>query len=149
MKNVKFEFYIPLNNVIQDKANFDIANLDYDELKGIANGSIFIFFEPQRNYIILQTGIFDYLKQLMGVIEEIESGNYSPFSVSCDWYSNSLKFSYIKNSDEISIRDGNTDNFNITTKYTLFKKSFKKFYDKTMKELILYYPELINNVSFK
>ncbi len=149
MKNVTFEFYIPINNVIQDKANFDITNLNYDELKGIANGSIFIFFEPQRNYIILRTGVFDYLKQLLGVIEEIESGNYSPFSVSCDWYSNSLEFSYIKNLDELSIRDVNTDNFNITTKYTLFKKSFKKFYDKTMKELTLYYPELTNNVNFK
>ncbi len=91
MKKVTFEYNIPINNIIQDKANFDVRNLDYDGLKGIMNGCIFIFFEPQRNYIILQTGIFDYLKQLLAVIEEIDGGNYSTFAVSCDWYSNSLE----------------------------------------------------------
>lgn len=149
MKNVIFEYNIPINNVVNDKSNFDIAALNYDELKGICNGSIFIFFEPQHQYIILRTGIFDYLKQILGVIKEIDSGNYNPFSVSCDWYSNSLEFSYQKDVDALTIRDVNNNSFNITTKYSLFKKSFKKFYDKTMTELILYYPELVNNPVFK
>jgi hypothetical protein len=77
----------------------DICNKDINELKGSFNGKIYIFFQSDnfgRNYIILETGIIDYLIQFKNVIAEIEIGNYTPFSVSCDFYNNNFHYKYDK-----------------------------------------------------
>jgi hypothetical protein len=149
MKNVFFEYSIKAQVVVDECTNNKIEKLDFDELKGIMNGNLFIFFEPQREYIFLRTGIFDYLKQIQGVLEEIEQGNSSPFSVSCDWYSNNLKYEYEKSNDQLRIVDVNDQKFEIITSYNLFKKSFNKFYKETIKDLLQFYPALKNNSQFK
>src|SRR5688500_15392830 len=99
MEKVIFEYCIKLNVSKAERSNFDIPKLDIDELKGIANGKMFVFFEPKRDYMILETGIIDYLLQFKSVIDEIDSGNYNTFSVSCDYYSNSLKYLYDNKTD--------------------------------------------------
>lgn len=149
MKKIIFDYSIKANVVNNEIASFDIEKLTYDELKGIMNGCLFIFFEPQREYIILRTGIFDYLRQIQAVIEEIEDGNSKPFSISCDWYSNHLKYEYEKSNDQLKIIEANGQTFEITTSFKLFKNTFKKFYQETIKDIYIMYPDLKNNSYFK
>ncbi|HBS11072.1 MAG TPA: hypothetical protein DEO36_00805 [Flavobacteriaceae bacterium] len=145
MKKILFDFTLNVQNVAFERKNLDISNLDLDNLKGIANGKMYIFFEPQRKYIKLETGIIDYLLQLKNVIEEIQTGNYTPFSVSCDWYSNSLKYDFENNSGILIIKETNENLFEIKTKFKIFQKSFIKFYEKVLLDLEIYYPELLHN----
>ena len=149
MNKVIFDYSIKAHVVASEIAFNDIENLSYDELKSIMNGSLFIFFEPQREYILLKSGIFDYLKQIQGVIEEIETGNYEPFSVSCDCYSNNLKYEYEKSIDQLKIIEVNSQAFEIITSFKVFKKSFDKFYKETIKDLLHLYPTLKDNPNFK
>lgn len=150
MKNIiYFDFSIKTKVVEDESTNNNVEKLSLDELKGIMNGNLFIIFEPQREYIILRTGIFDYLKQIQGVIEEIEQGNLTPFSVSCDWYSNNLSYKYEKSNDQLRIIDVNEQRFEIVTSYKLFKKAFDKFYKQAIEDILLLYPALRNNFQFK
>ena len=147
MKKVIYDYSLRLDQIENDKY-LELSTITLDEIKRIAKGRMFIFFEPKREYIILDTGIIDYLLQIKGVIEEIDNGNIKPFSVSCDWYSNSLEYTYDINFDVLKIREVNGNLFEIETKYKLFKKSFEKFYKKTMIELSKLYPELSKNKNF-
>jgi hypothetical protein len=148
MEKVIFDYCLKLSVSQKERSSLDVSNLDNDELKGIANGKIFVFFEPKREYMVLETGIIDYLLQFKIVINEIDSGNYSPFSVSCDYYSNSLKYLYDNKTGKLKIIEVNGADFKITTNYEKFKSSFLKFYKNTMEELLLYYPELRDNKFF-
>jgi len=149
MKKIIFDYSIKAHVVDSEIASHDIENLNYDELKSIMNGSLFIFFEPQREYILLKTGVYDYLKQIQGVIEEIEAGNSEPFSVSCDWYSNNLKYEYEKSIDQLKIIEVNSRAFEIITSFKVFKNSFEKFYKETIKDILHLYPALKGNPNFK
>lgn len=148
MKKVIFDYSIQLNIVKIENQTHDISELSLSGLKNLGKGKMFIFFEPQREYILLETGIIDYLIQLNGVIKEIDSGNFSPFSVSSDWYSNSLDYFYDEKLETLRINEVNGGEFIISTKYNKFKESFIKFYKKTIGELLLLYPELKENKAF-
>jgi hypothetical protein len=148
MGKVIFDYCLKLNVFQDERSNYDIAKLDIDELKSIANGKIFVFFEPQREYMVLKTGFIDYLLQFKSVINEIDTGNYNAFSVSCDYYSNSLDYFYDYKTGKLNIVEVNGGDFEIVTKYEQFKNAFLKFYSKTMQELTLYYPELKDNKVF-
>ncbi len=146
MTKTNFDYSIPIRTIQSDLSNFDIVNLSLNELKGIAYGKLYVFFDAST-YIVLETGIIDYSLQFDGVIKEIDSGNNNPFSVSCDWYSNSLNYQYDKN-DSLTIYEVNSGDFEITTKYSLFKKGFLKFKKRILEELVYYYPDLEKNQSF-
>lgn len=148
MAKVVFDYVIRLSEIESNKINLDIENLDIDGLKGIANGKIFIFFESKRQYIILETGIIDYLIQFKQVINEISNNNFETFSVSCDWYSNSLNYIYNKEKDVLKIKEVNSNLFDIEIEYFSFKKALSFFYKKTIDELLKIYPKLINNSIF-
>ena len=148
MKKVIFEYCLNVKAAETDRLQFNILDLDETALKKISNGTIYIFFEPQRSYIILKTGIIDYLIQFKTVINEIDSGNLTPFSVSRDYYSNSLNYQYDPTTDDLFIIETNSREFVIQSKYKLFKKSFLYFYKQTMNDLLIYYPELISNPTF-
>jgi hypothetical protein len=148
MEKIIFDFCLKLNVSQDERSSYDIAKLDIDELKGIGNGKIFVFFEPQREYMVLKTGLIDYLLQFKSVIDEIDSGNYNTFSVSCDYYSNNLEYFYDYKTGKLKIAEVNGAHFKITTEYDNFKSSFLKFYAKTMQELTFYYPELKDNKVF-
>lgn len=148
MEKIIFEYCLKLNVSQEERKRFDLPRLDNNELKAIANGKMFVFFEPQREYMVLETGIIDYLLQFKSVIDEIDSGNYNTFSVSCDYYSNSLEYSFDSKTGKLKIVEVNGGDFEITTKYEKFKSSFLKFYKNTIKELFLYYPELQDNEIF-
>ena len=147
-KKAHFRYSLQREKIDFERSQYQISQLDIDELKGICNGSIYIFFEPHREYIILDTGIIDYLIQLRNVIEEIDSGNHETFSVSCDYYSNSLDFIYYEKEDRLKISDANDQEFEIEIKYSSFEERFSKFLFVTINDLILNYPELKNNRAF-
>ncbi|UUC46756.1 hypothetical protein [Flavobacterium cerinum] len=148
MSKVRFEYILKYSTIKSDKENLDIAELSLPGLKKIAFGKIVVFFAPKKEYILLETGIIDYLEQFRIIIKEIDSGNHNPFSVSSDWYSNSLKYFYDKKSDKIRILESNDNEFDIMTDYTSFKKAYSKFRENTIKDIIECYPELKNNEAF-
>ncbi|KQS46603.1 hypothetical protein ASG38_12505 [Flavobacterium sp. Leaf359] len=146
--SVFFDYKVDLINNTQHS----LKTLDIDELKSEFKGRIYIIFKydkpKKRNFIVLETGIIDYLLQFNIVIKEIEMGNYTPFSVSCDYYSNSLSYHYFKENDNLEIYEGNDGIFTITCKYKKFKSNYEEFRKKTIYELVTVYPELKENIAF-
>lgn len=148
MKKVTFEYSLKYDTIYQENKIYNLPELSIHELKRITIGKIFIFFLPQRNFIVLNTGIIDYLQQFKQVFKEVDSGNFNTFSVSCDWYSNNLSYIYDDVTKTICITETNGQEFEIITDYRVLKKSFIKFWNEIIKDLITYYPQLKLNNAF-
>lgn len=148
MKKVIFDYTLSLSEIQISNELINQKELSIDELKSIANGNIYIFFEPQRNYISLETGIIDYLIQLKNVIKEIKLGNNTPFSVSCDWFSNSLSFEYEPPTNILTIREVNDNKFKIKTRLNIFEISFIKFEQRVLRDFEFLFPKLNLNQNF-
>ena len=146
MQEVIFDFSLSLSALEEDK-KLKLKELDLWGLKALAEGKIFIFFEPQRTYLILdEIGIIDYLIQFRSVISSVDSGIHETFSVSSDYYNGSLTYS-LKTGGDFFIRDD--WGVKIKTNYYAFKKALKKFDKDTMQELLLLYPGLADNKNFQ
>ncbi|AFC23604.1 hypothetical protein [Saprospira grandis] len=146
MQEVIFDFSLSLSALEEDK-KLKLKELDLWGLKELAEGKIFIFFEPKRTYLILdEIGIIDYLIQFRSVISSIDSGIHETFSVSSDYYNGSLTYS-LKAGGDFFIRDD--WGVKIKTNYYAFKKAVKKFDKDSMQELLLIYPELAENKNFQ
>lgn len=148
MEKVIFDFSLRKSQIKKELDSYDYSKFNEDELKGIAMGKMYIFFETQREYIILETGMIDYLIQIRDVIQEIKNGNYFTFSVSCDYYSNSLGYEYDDIRGVLTIVETNNRLFKISTNFLAFKKGFEKFPKMVITELELEYPELLLNEAF-
>ena len=146
IQKVVLDFNLSFVRLKEDKRR-NLKELDLWGLKELAEGKIFIFFEPQRTYLILdEIGIIDYLIQFRSVISSVDSGIHETFSVSSDYYNGSLTYS-LKAGGDFFIRDD--WGVKIKTNYYAFKKALKKFDKDTMQELLLIYPELVKNKNFQ
>ncbi|EAY25940.1 hypothetical protein [Microscilla marina] len=148
MSDIIFNFFIAPGILDKDKKNLSISGLDILGLKSMAYGKMSIFFKDQGEKIVLEPGIIDYLIEFKNVIKEIDSGNNETFSVSSDYYSNSLEYLHDPKNDKFIIYEVNDGAFEITTEYKAFRKAFLKFYQKALEKLVLQYPELRDNKAF-
>ncbi|MDQ6528088.1 hypothetical protein [Flavobacterium sp. LHD-85] len=152
MGEIIFDYKLDLKVVESERKAGNIREYDIDWLKGICNGRIFIFFDSvnseKRNFMLLETGIIDYLLQFENMFSYKEEPDYVFSLVSCDYYSNSNYFKYTL-PDNLEIKEGNGGIYVINCKYSSFKKSYENFRKKVIGELIVYYPELLENNSFK
>ena len=148
MKKISFFYSLSPYTIKEEQKVFDIENLELFYLEDIFRGYIFIFLDDQREYIKIKTPILHYLFQFQMVINEIEKGNYRLSTVSGDYYSNSFDYLYYKKTDILRIVEGNGGDFDISVKYESFKSQFNSFFHKTLKELVITYPELEKNKDF-
>ncbi|MDR6157660.1 translation elongation factor P/translation initiation factor 5A [Chryseobacterium sp. SLBN-27] len=138
--------------IIKHENELDLTLLDLFKLKNVFNGRIYIFFDfnsrKKRNFIILETGIIDYILQFDNLISYLDKGNNETFTVSNDYYSNSLNYIYSKENDRLEIFEVNNNLFTIICKYSDFKKAYNGFRKRVLKELIILYPNLTYNKIF-
>lgn len=149
---VFFDYTIDLQKVYDQGSSIDFQKLDIFSLKTIFSGRIYILFDSEntkkRNFILLKTGIIDYILQFDNLISYINKGNNETFTVSSDYYSNSLNYFYSSENDNFEIHEVNDALYTITCKYMDFQKGYKKFRKKTLNELIILFPELKQNMIF-
>jgi|GEM_PF-2895016 len=151
--NVYFDYKIDLFEIKKEN-QIDFSALSFQELyANLFDGRIYIFFnckekEIRKDFILLKTGIIDYILQFDGIIEEIDGGNNETFTVSADYYSNSLKYFYSDISDELTISEVNDNLFSITCNFSEFKLAYKNFRKLVLEELIYYYPKLKDHIEF-
>lgn len=152
MEEIIFDYKLDLKVVDSERKAGNIKDYDTDWLKGICNGRIFIFFDStnckKRNFMLLETGIIDYLLQFDNMFSYKEEPGYIFSLVSCDYYSNSIYFKYTL-PNNLEIKEGNGGIYSINCKYKSFKKAYMNFRKKVIGELAIYYPELLENNSFK
>lgn len=150
---IYFDYKLHLSE-IENCKKINLNSLSFVELYAdLFEGNIYIFFnynqnDTERNFIFLKTGILDYLLQFDSVINEIDNGNYNIFSVSSDYYSNSLSYYYSEENDEFEIHEVNDNLFTINCNYSQFKIEYKKFKKNTLDDLIFYFPQLMENDEF-
>ena len=151
MEKIFFDYKIDLARIAEDnKTNYKIFELY--QLKGLCYGHIYIFFDynnrKKRNFMLLETGILDYILQFDMLFSYNLDDKDQINLVSGDYYSNSLDFTYIKATDNLEIYDVNNALYTINCKYKDFKKAYEKFRKKVLNELIIFYPELDENPAF-
>ncbi|KAA2215634.1 hypothetical protein [Chryseobacterium sediminis] len=149
MENVFFDYKIDLIT-IKEESKVDFKAFEIHDLKSFFNGKIFVFFQykSKRNFIILETGIIDYILQFDDLILSIEKGIYKTFTISCDYYSNNFIYEYSNVNNSLIINEGNADLYTISCNYADFKKAYLKFRKRALRELNVLYPDLINNKVF-
>ena len=149
-KTVEFNFSLNYSEVIKDRNQYDLRKINISGLKGIAKGHIFGFFYPPRKYMKLgEVALIDYILDFVAITEEVDLGNFNTFSVSkLDWFTASLGYVFDAETGFLTIREANGGEFTIVTEFAVFKKEVIKFYNSTMSELSLIYPELNDNVAF-
>ncbi|CAH0250461.1 hypothetical protein MP478_15980 [Chryseobacterium sp. WG14] len=148
MNSIFFEY--KLENEIFD--NIKIKYYDIYDLKKSFSGVIYIhihYSTGERKEIILETGILDYINQFDSMFSHIDEGNNEAFTVSYDFYSNSLDYLYNEHTNELVISESNAGLFKINCNYDDFKQSYKKFRKKTLNKLIVSFPQLKENSAFK
>lgn len=145
---VEFEFCVRPIVIEMDRKRHNISGLDEKGLRRIAKGKIFIIFPKLREYIVIDSEVYDYLDQLRGVIHQIDGGNRETFSVSGDYFSNNLRFTYEPSTKALEIYDVNGGEFSINVAYKDFRASFLSFYKRALTDLVAMYPELKNNQEF-
>ncbi|QQV02243.1 MULTISPECIES: hypothetical protein [Chryseobacterium] len=150
MNTIIFDYKIDFTEI--NSYNYDLDMLDIFQLKNVFKGHIFICFyvddKRKRNFILLDTGILDYINQFDKLITYIDKGNKETFTVSSDYYSNSMNYIYNLENDILEIYETNSAIFNINCKYEVFKKAYKKFRKNTINELLFLYPKLQQNSAF-
>lgn len=144
MSSVFFDYKLEHNVIFEVTA---IKDYDIYDLKKNFMGTIYIN-HPERR-IVLETGILDYIHQFDSMFSYIDKGNNETFTVSCDFYSNSLDYFYNEDTNELIISESNIGLFKISCNYSDFKQSYKKFRKTTLGKLILLFPQLKENTTFK
>lgn len=149
MENIFFDYKIDLVT-IKEENKVDFKVFEIHDLKSFFNGKIYVFFQykSKRNFIILETGIIDYLLQFDDLILSIEKGIYKTFTISCDYYSNNFMYEYSNVNNNLIINEGNANLYTISCDYDDFKKAYLKFKKRTLRELSILYPALIDNKAF-
>lgn len=149
MNSVLFGYKLE-NKIVED---ITIKYCDIYDLKKKIRGSIYIYFDysniKTRKKIILETGILDYILQFDSLFSYLDKGNNEAFTVSYDFYSNSLDYFYNNDINELIISESNNGLFRISCNYTDFKQGYKKFRKKTLNELTILFPQLKQNITFK
>jgi hypothetical protein len=82
------------------------------------------------------------------VINEIDTGNLSTFTVSRDYFNNGFDYKCLPSEDLIEIREANAGRFRIVASYDQFRKSVIAFFNSAMFDLGMFYPELQKNEVF-
>ncbi|MHA3789024.1 hypothetical protein ACX0HA_12485 [Flavobacterium hauense] len=148
-KNVFFDYQLNYDTIVSEKKKHDFSSINEIELFRIAQGKIFIFFEEQRNFIIIEDSILSYLKQIKFALRDIDEGNFTAFTVSThDWFSNNIRFTYDDKSSNLRLFEMNNHDFDIQITYLSFKNIFNKFSKKCISQIIEVYPELLINENF-
>lgn len=150
MEKVFFDYKLNISTILE-KNDIKLKSYDIHELKSFVYGNIYIFFyyhTSKRDFIVLETGIIDYLLQFDDLFLSIEKGIYKTFTISCDYYSNNLLYKYSIKSNIINISEGNANLYTIDCNYDIFKMAYMNFRKKIIKELITFYPDLNTNVCF-
>lgn len=145
---VEFDFCVRPIVVETDRKQQNVATLDEKGLRRIAKGKIFIVFPKLREYVVIDSEVYDYLDQLHGVIEQIDSGNHETFAVSGDYFSNNLRFTYQSVTKKLEIYDVNGGASSIKVAYNVFRSSFLSFHKRALADLKAMYPELTENQEF-
>lgn len=127
----------------------NITTLEARGLRRLAEGKIYIIFEESREFIVIESEVLDYLLQLRGVVDLIDSGNHQTVAVSGDYYSNNLRFTYSPQSKNLEIYEVNGGDFKIVTPYKVFRASLLEFYQRALGDLTIMYPELVENDEFQ
>ncbi len=149
MKKITFDLLIRPETTVRDHQRLDIKSLDERGLRRLGTGKLFIVFEPQRDYIVIESELLDYLLQLRGVIQQIDAGNHETFAVSGDYFSNHLRFTYRPQDKGLEIYEANGGDFKINISYKDFRLAFTKFYPEAISDFTLLYPELKKNEAFQ
>ena len=149
MKCISFAFLINPNIVENDLKQVDIRSLDEKGLRQIGNGKIFIEFPEKRESIVIESEVLDYILQLKDVILDVDSGNFKTFTISRDFYSNNLQFTYDSENKKIEIYEGNNGEFRIITNYSDFRLNFLSFFKRALLDLELIYPDISLNQHFR
>jgi hypothetical protein len=145
MTRVRFDFAIRPGVVQSDRERLNIAELDERGLRGFARGRIFVAVDKPRELIVIETEVLDYLDQLKGVVDQLDSGNHETFAVSGDYFSNNLRFTLDPTPGDLEIYDANGGDFRIVLPYKSFRSSFLAFYKKALADFCILYPELAKN----
>ncbi|KFF27100.1 hypothetical protein [Chryseobacterium vrystaatense] len=149
MENISFDYKIDLATIAAE-SQMDFESFDIHNLKGFFNGKIYVFFHEKnkRNFIVLETGIVDYLLQFDDLILSIGKGIYKTFTISCDYYSNNLLYEYSSINNTLIINEGNANSYTISCNYDDFKKGYLKFRKRVLRELSILYPGLSSSQAF-
>jgi len=83
------------------------------------------------------------------VVDQIDSGNHETGTVSGDYFSNNLRFTYSVQSKRLEIYEGNGGNFKIVTSYKEFRAALLDFYHQSLGDLKILYPELERSDVFR
>jgi hypothetical protein len=149
MLNMTCDFCVKMSVVRTDNDIIDVNNLDERSVRKLAKGRIFLTFEEPRHFILIESEVLDYLLQLKGVIDQFDSGNYRTFTVSPDYYSNHLEFTYIVEDRQIEIYEANGGDFRFAVSYGEFRKSYLDFFHTAIYEFLTLYPALSNSNFFR
>lgn len=149
MTQVEFDFCVRPIDAETDRKQHDVAALDEKGLRRIAKGKIFAVFPKLREYVVIESEVYDYLDQLRGVIDQIDSGNHETFTVSGDYFSNNLRFTYEPSTKMLELYEVNGGAFSIRIAYKDFRSSFLSFYKRALGDLKVLYPELSENEEFR
>lgn len=146
MSSIFFDYKLEYNTIFEDIA---IKYYDIYDLKKNFIGIIYIYIDNTEKKITLETGILDYINQFDSMFSYIDEGNNETFTVSCDFYSNSLDYFYNEHTNELIISESNSGLFKISCNYNDFKQGYKKFRKKTLNKLTILVPQLKENIAFK
>ncbi|WP_347216205.1 hypothetical protein [Chryseobacterium sp.] len=144
MSSIFFDYKLEPNIIFEDKT---VKDYDLYDLKKNFRGTIYINHPKKK--VALETGILDYIDQFDSMFSYIDEGNNETFTVSCDFYSNSLDYLYHEDTDELIISESNSGLFKISCNYSDCKQSYKKFRKTTLDKLIILFPPLKENSAFK
>ena len=148
MTPVEFDFCVRPIVAERDRKQHDLATIDEKGLRKIAKGKTFVVVPKLREYVVIDSEVYDYLDQLRGVIDQIDGGNHETFAVSGDYFSNNLRFTYEQSTKKLEIYDVNGGSFSIKVAYKDFRSYFLSFYKRALGDLTTMYPELSDNQEF-
>lgn len=146
---IRFDLSVLPTIVQTDRDRFSLKTLEERDLRRIAKGRICVTVDQPRTVITIDSEVLDYVVQLKGVIDEIDAGNHETFTVSGDYYSNNIRFSYDPVSSRIEVYDVNGGEFRIVLPYREFRTSLLSFYKRALSDLERLYPELKANTTYR
>lgn len=149
MNRIEFDMSVRPSIVIKDRQRMDVKHLDINGLRCLANGKIFITIEKKREFIVIESEVLDYLMQLKTVVDEIDSGNHKIVTVSGDYYSNNLRFTYDPRIKSLEIYEVNGARFKIEVPYKEFRSALLHFYKLALTDIGMLYPELKENEEYR
>ena len=148
MKRVQFDYALRPTVIQSDRERLNVGKLDNRGLRRIAKGKIFLTIDKPREFVVIDSEVLDYLVQLKGVVDQIDTGNHETFAVSGDYFSNNLKFAFDQSSKQLTIQEANGGDFTITIQYKDFRSSLLAFYKQTLADFLILYPELNENEAY-